>query len=243
MHFRSHGCWRYSLLRSDLLQKSQIRCFDLSGFGASYSSLLPDVISLPQFPFFIVFSAKCHITFIGTQHDLCAFPHDFSVGISCIALCTFPAPSEYWQISSFPSPRIWNIVLPFFCFSFIDHTAQVFEKINNPDCFWLFLPLADQYHTPVTALCHLLLQGLSLLDRSQWIPRQTAFIFCSDTVAHGNENLVLHGLNPHFPFKHFHWLCFCICSRDYDQVCTFSCTGTDAFRHNLTSASLFISIQ
>ena len=123
MHFRSHGCWRYSLLRSDLLQKSQIRCFDLSGFGASYSSLLPDVISLPQFPFFIVFSAKCHITFIGTQHDLCAFPHDFSVGISCIALCTFPAPSEYWQISSFPSPRIWNIVLPFFCFSFIDHTA------------------------------------------------------------------------------------------------------------------------
>ena len=123
MHFRSHGCWRYSLLRSDLLQKSQIRCFDLSGFGASYSSLFPDVISLPQFPFFIVFSAKCHITFIGTQHDLCAFPHDFSAGISCIALCTFPAPSEYWQISSFPSPRIWNIVLPFFCFSFIDHTA------------------------------------------------------------------------------------------------------------------------
>lgn len=94
------------LIAIGFIAKSQIRCFDLSGFGASYSSLLPDVISLPQFPFFIVFSAKCHITFIGTQHDLCAFPHDFSVGISCIALCTFPAPSEYWQISSFPSPRI-----------------------------------------------------------------------------------------------------------------------------------------
>ena len=40
----------------------------------------------------------------------------------------------------------------------------------------------------------------------------------------------MHCLNTHFPFKHFHWLCFRVGSGNNDQIGSFQRAGADTFR-------------
>ncbi len=48
----------------------------------------------PEFSFLVMFPAECHIAFVGTEHDLGTFAHDFSVGITGVALCAFSTPAD-----------------------------------------------------------------------------------------------------------------------------------------------------
>ena len=71
------------------------------------------LIFLPQLSFFIMFPAKRHITLVRSKENLRAFPNDFSVCVSRIALRPSSAPADRWDflddVSDFhQSSRTWK---------------------------------------------------------------------------------------------------------------------------------------
>ena len=70
----------------------------------------------PEFSFLVMFPAECHIAFVGTEHDMGTFAHDFSVGITGVALCAFSTPADsrdfFYDIRNFhQSLGAWEQVI------------------------------------------------------------------------------------------------------------------------------------